>query len=215
MYISKFSRFVLGISAGMLLMLLITGTGLLSTSKQSTSITAAPFENKHVDVSNKFSVYFPSGVLPLDATKQFPTIGYLPVCGNAKTTLACFVIPGNTFPNTNFGEASASVGIRTDKTDATNCEMREDSNGEFATNETTKIAGIEFKKFATSDAGAGHRSSGFVYRGFINNKCYELSTRVNTTAFENYEPGMIQKFTDQNEKDVRATLEKIISTFTL
>lgn len=75
------------------------------------------------------------------------------------------------------------------------------------------INGLDFQTFGYGDAAAGHQSSGDDYCVFLNDMCYQISTRINTTTFENYEPGTLARFTEEERKELEQKLSLIISSF--
>ena len=75
------------------------------------------------------------------------------------------------------------------------------------------INGAEFQVFTDGDAAMSHRSEGFDYRAFRNGTCWQLTTRVNTTVFEVWAPGLITRFTDADQKLVEEMLGSVIKSF--
>lgn len=65
------------------------------------------------------------------------------------------------------------------------------------------------------NAGAGHYTSGALYRLFVANTCYEFETRIGETQFLNYPAGSIRKFTDANRASVASELTHMLQSITI
>lgn len=58
-----------------------------------------------------------------------------------------------------------------------------------------------------------HFVSGDIYRGFTNERCYELSLRMAFGSLGPYPPGTVKGFTDEEQRQLRARLLRIIDSF--
>ncbi|HEY5220578.1 MAG TPA: hypothetical protein VIJ29_00290, partial [Candidatus Paceibacterota bacterium] len=65
------------------------------------------------------------------------------------------------------------------------------------------------------DAGAGHYSTGTLYRLEYNGACYEFETRIGQTQFANYPSGTIQQFTSADEAVLQTEIQNILNGITL
>ncbi len=156
-----------------------------------------------------FSVQYPETILATEDKQDMQLSGYVPVC-DPDHAIVCFPFPKETYKNTNFEDAAFAVHVRPDLKKQAACESPD--NGETADGEAT-LNGVSYKKFAFSDAAAGHRLEGENYRVFRSGSCIELSTRVATTVFENYEPGMITRFTEVDRSSMQAALDDMLKSF--
>ncbi len=158
-----------------------------------------------------FTINFPVGVTMINNRDDIASSGYIPVC-DPETSIVCLVFPDTTYPNSNFSQAGVSVNVLPTLTNETVCNTP-DTNRNASDRQTVIINGLTFTRFSMGDAAAGHQSGGFNYRTFHDNQCFELTTRVNTTTFENYEPGTIEKFTAEQESAITAQMEAMVQSF--
>ncbi len=156
-----------------------------------------------------FSVAYPEIIQPTEDKPDMQLSGYIPVC-DPDNAIACFPFAKETYKDTNFESAAFAVHVRSDLKKPTTCTAS--SNGEIIDGEAT-INGVAYKKFSFGDAAAGHRLEGENYRTYRNGACIELSTRVATTVFENYEPGAIVRFTDEDRSSLQAALDAMLKSF--
>lgn len=163
----------------------------------------------YTDKANGFTIAYPEGVEVLNAKSQMNASGYIPAC-DPDTSAVCFVYPADTYPKTNFSSAGVAVGITDAKTESA-CLAR--GNGELSTEGPKNINDVSFQAFSYGEGAAGHQTNGLNYRAFHNGRCYQLSTRINTTVFENYEPGMINEFTMDKEQFILEAMDKMVYSF--
>ena len=156
-----------------------------------------------------FSVQYPETILVTEDKSDMQLSGYVPVC-DPDHAIVCFPFPKETYKNTNFEDAAFAVHVRPDLKKQSTCETPD--NGETADGEAS-INGVAYKKFAFGDSAAGHHVEGENYRVFRSGSCIELSTRVATTAFENYESGTITRLTDADRSNLQAVLDDMLKSF--
>ncbi len=168
-----------------------------------------------IDLNNKFEIWYRRDqevkVRVLYDGKGIQEYSYIPICDPA-TSAVCIVYTKETYPNSNFSNAGVSVGILTKDSSETQCYTPTPS-GLPSRPEKVEIGGVSFERYSVGDAAAGHQSIGYNYRAFHSGVCYELTSRINTTTYENYEPETIQRFTDEQRKDLEAKLFEIIKSF--
>ena len=156
-----------------------------------------------------FSLTYPSNVMLTEDKIAMQLSGYIPVC-DPETAVACFTYGKDQLPGTNFENAAFSVHVlSTLKTEA-KCQAA--GNGEQADGSAT-IGGVSFRKFAFGDAAMGHQLSGENYRVFRNGSCFQLSTDIFTSTYENYPAGTLARFTDQERSDVQHILDGMLMSF--
>ncbi|MFH1192719.1 MAG: hypothetical protein V1656_00130 [Candidatus Jorgensenbacteria bacterium] len=136
--------------------------------------------------------------------------GYVPLC-DPETSLACVVYPESLLPGRNFQGGGVAVGVLNDRKDEAACLALQNEMGAEA---PVLIGGREFSAYRFSDAAMSHQSSGENYRAFANGRCYQISTRINTTTFEVYEAGTIARFTDAERAAVAQKLQDVAMSFT-
>ncbi len=168
-----------------------------------------PSVKSYTNARYGFSVDYPEAVIPTEDTQDMQLSGYIPVC-DPDHAIVCFPFAKDTYKNTNFESAAFAVHLRTDLKKASTCQASD--NGEMPDGEAA-INGVTYKKFSFGDAAAGHRLEGENYRVFKDSRCIELSTRVATTVFENYQPGTIDLFTDEERSSLQAQLDAMLKSF--
>ena len=107
-------------------------------------------------------------------------------------------------PNTNFSEAKLTVNTSTNPTEIKNCTA--DLGGTEAT-----ISGYSFKKYISTDAGAGNFYETTSYKGLLDGDCYRLEYTIHSTNIGNYPPELgIKEF---DKAKVQDELERIVQSF--
>ena len=167
-------------------------------------------KNVYKDPVYGFSIRYSEEAKPITDKDKIVLSGYIPVC-DPDATLACFVFPSSTFPDSNFSSAGVGVAIlkefKTEETCLARRETERSDEGFRAINEA------KFKVYSYGEGAAGHHSNGLNYRGFHDDTCYQLSTRLNTTVFENYEPGTITRFDMGQENKLLEKMDEMIASF--
>lgn len=162
-----------------------------------------------LDAERDLLLKYPSGIVPIRDRARMETSGYVPVC-DPLHALVCFPLDPPEYADTNFDQAAFAIHLRDDLETEAEClaaQPAEDVLGAVLLGETV------FSAFTFGDAAMSHRLDGRNYRAFREGDCYELATRVLTTAYGVYEPGMIREFTVADEAAVRAELERILKSF--
>lgn len=122
--------------------------------------------------------------------------------------LAKMVIPKSVQPQTNFGEATFSIGTSSDVTSVKNCLVP--TNGERAKG-TATINGTLFNKITLTEAGAGNYYDTTSYRAVLNKQCYVIDYTIHSTNFASYPAELgIKEFDTQK---VVTTLEGMVQSF--
>lgn len=162
----------------------------------------------YTNEEHAFALRYPKDAVFTIDKGQMEKAGYIPVC-NPETTLACVYYPQETYTGTNFESAGVAVGVIKEATSQSECET-----ARFSDEKGTRIiSGVSFTSYRQGEGAAGHVSEGADYLSFRNNRCYIISSRINTSVFENYEPGTIEKFTDQQRTTQQQALDFIVQTF--
>jgi hypothetical protein len=161
------------------------------------------------------TISIPSSEFGLAAKKdQILVHSYIPPCD--ENFNYCLYYNGSAYTGTNFESAGLRIQKRDDLKTQPACL-------------TTQLAGYNglvpktgsADSYATSvfsplgDAGAGHYSSGSLYRLFYDNKCYEFQTRIGESQFANYPAGSIKEFTKTDQSAIQAKLQEILNNITL
>lgn len=165
--------------------------------------------NRFTNPASTWSIDTASTSQVIINAQQMSAIGYIPTCDPETATL-CVFIPKETVPNSNFQGAAVSVNVFT-ATTSQSC-LSKNSFEQIEASITT-INSVPFQTFTVSDAAMSHQSSGIDYRAWYEGICYGIQTRINTTSFEVYETGTIQKFTDTERAYIQSLLTQTVSTF--
>ncbi|MFH0873742.1 MAG: hypothetical protein V1846_02770 [Candidatus Komeilibacteria bacterium] len=164
----------------------------------------------YTNSSYHFSAKYNPPIIATEDKQQMQTSGYIPGC-DPDTSLVCFIYPADAFGKTNFGGAGVSVSVLANLTNETTCLATQQNDGLLAT--STVMNNLTWQTWSFSDAATSHRSNGYNYRSWQNNLCWQLQTRINSTVFEVYAPGMIELFTATEEETVNQALQKTINSF--
>lgn len=145
---------------------------------------------------------------------------YFPVCDDSgsqgSSTLACFAYPKDKFADTPTFEAAAfSVAeVRQARTEdsclvgSPDWDIDPRSGAKIHT-----INEVKFKFFEIGGAGMSQGVDGQVYRTFRQNKCYQLSIRLAMANSGAFDPGTINKFSKEDENEVRTRLRQCLNSF--
>ncbi len=165
------------------------------------------------------TVLYPSAYFGLATNKtQILTKAYIPPC--SETFKYCLYYTGNEYTGTNFESAGVRVAPRADlKTERLCLSTPPDGyDAEVLPNATTSSNTYSTSTFSPiGDAGAGHYSTGSLYRLFYRNTsaCYDIETRIGATQFQNYPTGTIQEFTATKQAEIQSKIDLILRNITL
>lgn len=156
-----------------------------------------------------FSFKYPSDFGFSTDVQQVRTLAYIPVCDDG--AVACAFITRDNYPDTNFDAAGVSVTILKDKLTENACRQIDNLSIRDSGAPTTQtINGVNFAFADGGDAAAGHFSDDKIYRAFHDGSCYELHARVGSTDIDNYPPGTVQQF---NQDEIWQQLQAVLGTF--
>jgi hypothetical protein len=168
-----------------------------------------PGVNLFLDAEHDLVLRYPSGIVPLRNRAEMEGLGYIPVC-DPLHALVCFPYDPPEYEGTNFGSAAFAVLLRDDL--GTEAECLAAQPAELSTG-AVMLGESVFSSFAFADAAMSHRLDGRSYRAFREGGCYELATRILTSAYEVHEPGTVREFMLADEAAVRAALERMLMSF--
>jgi hypothetical protein len=183
---------------------LVLGTPTGTTASENQSVT-----------DGAITLVYPAGDFELaTSSQQIKTHSYIPPC-DANFNYCLYYI-GTAYQGTNFDSAGIRVEKRTDLTTQTAC-LTTPPTGFTTFTPTTTIAGdyavSEFTPLG--DAGAGHYSTGTLYRMEYNGACYEFETRIGQSQFANYPSGTIQQFTNADQASLQTEIVGILNGIAL
>jgi len=124
--------------------------------------------------------------------------------------IASVSVPKSDYQNTNFGEANINIGASQDPGIVINCLRLQIELGETK-DATQTINGIIFKRFDSSDAGAGNFYETQSYRTIKDKICYALEIIIHSMNIGNYPQELNIKEFDRNK--VIGDLTSVLNTF--
>lgn len=124
------------------------------------------------------------------------------------TLIAKVTIPKDSQRQTNFSEATFTIGTSKDTNAVKNCLMA--TNGEYASGKV-EWGGSSYSVFSISDAGAGNFYDTTSYRTVLGNQCYALEYTIHSTNIGAYDPS--QNIVAFDKAKVTAVLEGIARSF--
>ena len=148
------------------------------------------------------------------SSQQITAHSYIPPC-DADFNY-CLYYMGAAYQGTNFDSAGIRVEKRTDLTTQAACLTTPPTGFTNFTPTSTTTGDYSVSEFTPlGDAGAGHYSTGTLYRLEYNGACYEFETRIGQSQFANYPSGTIQQFTDADKANLQAEILSILNGITL
>lgn len=148
------------------------------------------------------------------SSQQITVHSYIPPCD--ADLEYCFYYTGSAYQGTNFDSAGIRIDHRTDLTTTSACLTTPPSGFTNFTPTSTTPGDYSVSEFTPlGDAGAGHYSTGTLYRVEYNGACYEFETRIGQTQFANYPSGTIQQFTSADQASLQTEIQNILNGITL
>lgn len=147
--------------------------------------------------------------------EQILATSYIPACEDGFDY--CLYHNNTAYDGTNFDSAGVRIEKRVDITSENVCLTKPPTGYKSLIPITNKKVLYATSVFSpVGDAGAGHYSSGSIYRLFIaSTTCLELETRIGESQFANYETGTIQEFTKDKRLLVENKLKSILDGITI
>lgn len=147
--------------------------------------------------------------------EQIPTSSNISPCASGFSY--CLYYLGNTYEHTNLD--SAGLAIRTISTLNTEAACLNTSpegyTGQQPVAQTTDDDHTMSLFAPVENAGAGHYTTGEIYRLFTSDRCYEFTILIGESQFENYPEGEIVEFTSHDRNTLLANMRTILGDMTL
>lgn len=138
----------------------------------------------------------------------------IPPC--SEDFIYCLYYNGSEYENTNFESAGVGIFERMDLDNRESCLYATPLGFSYMTPEVKDNQSYGASLFTPIQvSGAGHSSTGEIYRLFAENTCFEFETRIGVTQLENYEPGTVVEFTEAQKDLLRAKINNIIGNIRL
>lgn len=129
----------------------------------------------------------------------------------------CIYYLGSEYEDTNFESAGVGIVERPELTDEQSClTTPPDGYANKTPSATTTQASYAMSMFdEIGNAGAGHYTTGQVYRLNTDNTCYQIETRIGETQFENYPEGGITEFSAEDRAALARQLQDFVQSMSL
>jgi hypothetical protein len=120
-------------------------------------------------------------------------------------------VPKTFEPQTNFVDATLTVGASANSVAVSQCMTPDQSGGPTTAVSTATVNGITFSVFRSSDAGAGNIYETTSYRALHAGKCYAVEYTVHSAELANYPASYgYQQF---NEVEIDSLMQSMVGTF--
>lgn len=191
---------------------------LLSTSASLALSSEPPSAGKYISPDRSFELsVFPG--YRVHTGKDKLSRSYIPVCH--ADSLVCITLPPGQYEGTTFEDASVEVTLLASKTmqgclNPGKYEVSLSPDAAFqidGNNPSRIIDGTRFLHAFEAGSAMSHDIATDRYRGYKNGRCYELALHIAFSNFKVYPPGTIKDFTRQEQRQVRAHLERILDSF--
>ncbi|MDP2629108.1 MAG: hypothetical protein Q8P45_00180 [Candidatus Harrisonbacteria bacterium] len=180
-----------------------------ATSTQDGIPQELELTDSHSSPNNGFRIRFSSEMGFLVTAEQIESLGYVALC-DPETSLVCVIYLEELLPGRNFHGGAVSVSIDEDKTTEESCTAQEDNEMEAV--DSMSVDGEVFVGYGFGEAATSRQVRGAHYRALVHNRCYQIATRIETTTFEVYEAGTIQRFTNEEREHVESELMRVIDS---
>jgi hypothetical protein len=164
------------------------------------------------DSAGGFSIAYP---IDFSIDQNYPatpsTDWRLGANGTAGVKALAITIPSAFEPQTNFVDATLTVGRSANGAAVAGCLVPDPTAGEDVATSTMAINGIAFTVFHSNDAGAGNLYDTTSYRTVHGGQCYALEYTVHSSQVANYPASYDLK--PYNKAAVTGLFDRIVGTF--
>lgn len=146
--------------------------------------------------------------------EQLLTSSMIPVCGEAFDY--CLYLPESEFAGTNLSAAGLRISERDDLTAEISCLLAQPAGWRDLQPAVLRGAPLSTSRFGGLGQGAaGSYSRGDLLRLWTGENCYEFESRMVLTRYENYEPGTITEFSEEEQDALAERFGGVIDSATL
>ena len=216
-----FIGFYWGVGYGEMLQATTQGTTVALTGTASTVVTGNGQEY-YGNVSEWQTVQSDNGRFSIAYPIDFPADDYyiatqgtdwrLNANNQAGVKYFTLTVPPAFEPQTNFADATLTVGASQNPTAVAQCLTPDQSGGAAMSTSTTAINGVQFTVFKFSDAGAGNYYETTSYRTIHGGQCYAVEYTIHSSQIANYPASYNLKPFDESQ--AATLLDRIVGTFT-
>jgi hypothetical protein len=159
-----------------------------------------------------FSIAYPLDFDTQDNYSATPSADWrLDANGASGVKYFTLTVPRAFEPQTNFADATLTVGASGNNTSVTQCLTPDVSGGPVTATSSVTINDINFTVFTSTGAGAGNYYETTSYRTLHAGKCYAVEYTVHSGQIANYPSSYdLQPF---NEQKINSLMQNIIGTF--
>ena len=190
----------------------------ISTTTITTGSTAGSYYHNVAewqtaeDSAGAFSIAYPGDFSTNDGAIPEVTQNWsLSSNGTTGDLFFTLTIPSLFEPQTNFADATLTVGASKDATAVMQCLTSNMTDGPITATSTETINGVVFTVLPSSGVGAGNIYDTTSYRTVHNGKCYAVEYTIHSSQLGNYPTQYnLQQFDPAPLKDV---LNRIVGTF--
>jgi hypothetical protein len=195
----------------------------LQPTGAATAISTAGWKT-YMNFAYEFAIAYPP-TMELENSEQVATSGgfaWIPLCNFERrdtSLVICFYLPRGTYPDTtNTDFVGASLAVNVINLNQQDCLSFADfKSGGIGEPMLNTINGIKFSYIGTGGGGMGHLGIETHNRTYAHNTCFELTRTIAIT----YAAEMmvwtstpeIKPFTEANQQNVQAILDRMLSTF--
>lgn len=176
----------------------------------SPSTTAANGEKQFADSAGTFTFMYPSSVAVTGGGAGY-TQDWMVNATTSGLVLAKASLDKSFQPNTNFVEATLTVGTSADPSAVATCLTYNPSGAPPAPSTKQTINGTTYTVMHSADAAAGNRYDTTTYRTVRNSQCYVIGYTIHYGNIQNYDPSSGVKEFD--EAAVTKVMDGIVQSF--
>ncbi len=191
----------------------ITGATSRSQTSGPSEYYANPAEwQTDQNSSGGFSVAYPIDFEAQDNYSPSPTANWSLESNNTEgTQFFTLTVPSAFEPQTNFSDATLTIGSSRDASALQNCLNPGPITNPGDSTSTKTVNGIQFLVYHFTGVGAGNYYETTDYRTTHNGQCYSVEYTIHSAQIENYPASYnLRPFDDAT---VTAVLDRIVSTF--
>ena len=164
------------------------------------------------NIAGGFSIAYPLDFNAQDNYSAAPSTDWrADANGTSGIKYFTLTVPSAFEPQTNFADATLTVGASGNNTAVAQCLVADQSGGPLIATSSATINGIDFTVFKSSDAGAGNYYETTSYRTLHGGECYAVEYTVHSSQIANYPASYnLQPF---NEQQIDSVMQNILGTF--
>jgi hypothetical protein len=162
--------------------------------------------------SNVFSISYPIDFDAQDNYSTSPSTDWRENSDNTNgTQYFTLTVPKAFEPQTNFADATLTVGGSQNSTALADCLMPDQSDGPTTATSSVTINGVQFTIFTSDSAGAGNIYQTTSYRTIHAGECYAIEYTIHSSQIANYPSSYnLQQF---DPTKITSLMQNIIGTF--